>query len=174
MGATVAPTKSIHRFHAIETPFGVFALVDPGSGRLESRWIDDDSCFGDAVPDDGLWPEVAGLLARYFAGETMVDFSTVPLPEGPPFYRACWRACREIPAGQTRSYAELAEAAGRPGAARAAGQAMRHNPLPVIIPCHRVVASDGRLHGFSGSADPDGPQLALKRWLLQHERAGGR
>ncbi|MHC5003440.1 MAG: methylated-DNA--[protein]-cysteine S-methyltransferase [Planctomycetota bacterium] len=93
------------------------------------------------------------------------------LPAGTRFQRECWAACRHIPRGETRTYAQLAELAGSPGAARAAGQAMRHNPLPVIIPCHRVIAGHGRLGGFSGSTDRAGRPLERKRLLLTLEGA---
>ena len=86
--------------------------------------------------------------------------------------RRCWEACRSIPRGETRSYGELATMAGERGnAARAAGQAMRRNRLPIIIPCHRVISAAGGLHGFSGSSDQAGPALAVKRALLQIEGA---
>ena len=86
--------------------------------------------------------------------------------------RRCWEACRSIPRGETRSYGELATmAGGRANAARAAGQAMRRNRLPIIIPCHRVISASGGLHGFSGSCDQGGPALAVKRALLQMEGA---
>jgi len=96
---------------------------------------------------------------------------TSPPPEPPfdlegvsPFFRVAWQACRSIPMGETRSYAWLAEAAGRPGAARAAGQAMARNRMAPLVPCHRVVASDGRLGGYGGG-------LALKERLLAMEAA---
>ncbi len=107
------------------------------------------------------------------------------LPDGTPFQQACWRAARSIPAGQTRSYLWLAERALKflgedparaRGCARAAGQAMRRNPWPVVIPCHRVISSNGTLGGFSGATDPRSRMLRLKRWLLAREgwRAPGR
>lgn len=98
------------------------------------------------------------------------NLSAYPLPAGTPFQVACWKACRRIPYGQTRSYQWLAEQAGRPNAARAAGQAMRRNPMPVIVPCHRVVGSRGWIGGFAGDARPTGASVDLKRWLLQLEQ----
>jgi len=97
---------------------------------------------------------VAWLRCRvcaYLAGEGS-DLTTVPvdIADAPPFFRRAWEACRSIPAGEVRSYAWLAAAAGSQGAARAAGQSMARNPVPLAIPCHRVVASDGSLHGFGG------------------------
>jgi methylated-DNA-[protein]-cysteine S-methyltransferase len=109
-------------------------------------------------------------LDRALAGEAD-DFGDVPLPEGTPFQRACWSACRGIPRGETRTYAWLASAAGSPRALRAAGQAMRRNPMPVVVPCHRVVGSGEWIGGYSGSATGNGPEVSLKRWLLNLERS---
>jgi len=69
--------------------------------------------------------------------------------EGPPFYRAVWEALRKVPYGSTVSYGELAALAGRPGAARAVGSAMNRNPAAILVPCHRVTASQGKLGGFA-------------------------
>ena len=97
------------------------------------------------------------------------DFADVPTPAGTAFQRACWEACRTIPCGETRSYAWLARAAGSPRAVRAAGQAMRRNPLPIVIPCHRVVGSGGWIGGYAGDAGPAGATVAVKRGLLELE-----
>lgn len=115
--------------------------------------------------------EGEALRARVHAAMNGVhdDFADVPLPEGTAFQRACWAACRTIPRGETRTYAWLAAAAGRPRAVRAAGQAMRRNPMPVVVPCHRVVGSGAWIGGYSGSTAQDGPSVALKRWLLNSE-----
>lgn len=87
-----------------------------------------------------------------------------------PFQQAVWRACMEIPAGQTRSYKWIAARIGRPGAVRAVGSALGKNPFAPAVPCHRVVKSDGSIGGFSG---PGGVKAKLK--LLESERrAGGR
>ncbi len=118
-----------------------------------------------AIPvGEGVGSELAGRCRRYFEGER-VDFS-VPL-EFPPvsgFRRRVWRAAVRVPYGEVVTYGELAVRAGSPGGARAAGQAMAHNPLPLIVPCHRVVAADGSLGGFSAEGG-----LALKRRLLALE-----
>lgn len=110
-------------------------------------------------------------LERYLKG-ARPDLGDYALPEGTEFQRRCWKACRSIPYGQTRTYAWLAEKAGRPGAARAAGQAMRRNPMPVVVPCHRVVGSSGWIGGFAGEARPTGASVNLKRWLLELESEG--
>jgi methylated-DNA-[protein]-cysteine S-methyltransferase len=103
-------------------------------------------------------------LKRYFAGDTRA-LDDQPLDAlGTEFQRRVWRKLREIPAGATRSYAEMAWAIGRPRAVRAVGAANGANPVALFVPCHRVVASDGSLHGYGGG-------LERKRWLLAHEGA---
>ena len=109
----------------------------------------------------------AELITQNIAGKR-VSFAGIATPKSTPFFERCWRACRTIPAGETRTYRWLAKAAGSPLAIRAAGQAMRRNPLPMIVPCHRVVAING-LGGFSGSNKVGGKELKLKAWLLQRE-----
>ena len=117
--------------------------------------------------DAGVARLAAKLIAQNIAGKR-VSFVGIATPKASPFFARCWRACRTIPAGETRTYRWLATAAGSPLAVRAAGQAMRRNPLPMIVPCHRVVAANG-LGGFSGSNNPRGKEMKLKAWLLQRE-----
>ena len=107
-------------------------------------------------------------IEAWLAG-SLDDFGDVPLAEGTAFQKACWRACCSIPRGETRSYAWLAAAAGSPRAARAAGQAMRRNPMPIVVPCHRVVGSGDWIGGYAGDARQSGPMLGIKRALLQLE-----
>jgi O-6-methylguanine DNA methyltransferase len=148
---------------------GDFAVVLGEGGTIETAWVDGGALMG-ATHDPGLLPELAARLERYFNGEA-VDFADVPAPPASPFFARCWAACRHIPWGETATYADLARGAGSPGALRAAGQAMRRNRLPVIIPCHRVVASSGVLHGYAGSTDPNGRDLRRKGALLHLEGA---
>ena len=117
--------------------------------------------------DVGVARRAAKLIAQNIAGRR-VSFVGIATPKATPFFERCWRACRTIPVGETRTYRWLATAAGSPLAIRAAGQAMRRNPLPMIVPCHRVVAMNG-LGGFSGSINPRGKEMKLKVWLLQRE-----
>ena len=83
--------------------------------------------------------------------------------DGTPFQRAVWQAIREIPAGRTASYGEIARAVGRPAAGRAVGTATGRNPAGIAVPCHRVVRSDGSLGGYGGGLD-------RKQWFLDHEQ----
>lgn len=121
---------------------------------------------GDATEDHALMPDLAAALKRYFAGEA-VEFSVpLDLDASTQFEADVWRACRRINYGETRSYKYLAECVGRPGAARAVGTAMSRNPCPLVVPCHRVLRSDGSLGGFSS---PGG--VKQKRDLLEMEAA---
>ena len=126
-----------------------------------------DIVIDSARMDAAVARRAAKLIAQNIAGRR-VSFVGIATPKATPFFERCWRACRTIPAGETRTYRWLATAAGSPLAIRAAGQAMRRNPLPMIVPCHRVVAADG-LGGFSGSITPRGKEMKLKVWLLQRE-----
>jgi len=166
-------TETAIRVRRFDTPFGPFLIRLLPDGTLSAQWADlnADLDTDSNVEDPDLMPELAGALEQYFAGHTDVDFSMVPTPTvGPPFHLACWKACRRIPLGETVTYAKLAEMAGRPGAARAAGQAMRHNPLTIIVPCHRVISSSGNLHGYDGSTDPKHRALQIKSGLLALEQ----
>src|SRR5215472_10853572 len=112
--------------------------------------------------------EIAGVIEKirkHFQGE-MQDFRnvTVDLDGASTFFRQVYEATREIPAGQTRTYGEIAKAAGQPGAAQEVGQAMAKNPVPIIVPCHRVSAAGGKLGGFSA---PGGPATKAKLLALE-------
>ena len=124
--------------------------------------------LGPDIPSSDPSPEaLSGLWAAlnsYFEGRPGA-FSglTLDLDGAPSFHKAAWKACLSIPMGETRSYAWLAAEAGRPGAARAAGQAMARNRIAVVIPCHRIVASNGSLHGYGGGLDQKEALLAMER-----------
>lgn len=107
---------------------------------------------------------VSASLRRFFGGELQA-LATVPVRlHGTAFQRRTWEALRRIPAGTTWTYRRLAEELGDARATRAVGAANGRNPVPVVVPCHRVIGSDGGLTGFGGG-------LERKRWLLQHEQA---
>jgi methylated-DNA-[protein]-cysteine S-methyltransferase len=122
-------------------------------GAKEIRWIEEPERFR----------EVVRQLDEYFAGERRKFELALDL-RGPEFHMRCWQALLTIPFGQTWSYAQLAAAVGSPMAARAVGQANHHNPVAIIVPCHRVIAADGTLAGFGGG-------LAAKEYLLKLEGA---
>jgi methylated-DNA-[protein]-cysteine S-methyltransferase len=140
----------------------IAALVRVPNVRLASN---DLQSVDDLSAKSSLVGRLVGDLQRYAAGEP-VDFSAVAIcvDHLTPFGRRIVAACRRIPSGQTRSYGELAARCGSPGAARAVGQVMAKNRYPLIVPCHRVLASDGKLGGFSA---PDG--LRMKKRLLALE-----
>lgn len=122
----------------------------------------------DWLPVTNLLPNVVSQLAAYFAGSLrQFDFEAFDLPcelKGTAFQREVWQALIRIPYGKTCSYGALAQQIQRPKAVRAVGAANGVNPIPIIVPCHRVIAADGSLHGFGGG-------LALKQQLLQIEQA---
>ncbi|MFQ5863485.1 MAG: methylated-DNA--[protein]-cysteine S-methyltransferase [Candidatus Brocadiales bacterium] len=119
----------------------------------------------DVVRDNDSHAAVKAALRRYFSGRKEVFAGVhVDTSAGTSFEQAVWRGIRKIPYGQTRSYGHLAQTIGRPGAARAVGRACGKNPLPPIIPCHRVVGSRGGLVGYSGRGG-----ISLKKKLLEME-----
>jgi len=101
-------------------------------------------------------------LNQYFGGKR-TTFSVLLNPGGTEFRRLVWHALREIPFGQTKSYRNVAMAIDCPRSAHAVGGAVGHNPIAIMVPCHRVIGSDGSLTGYAGGLD-------RKRWLLEHER----
>jgi methylated-DNA-[protein]-cysteine S-methyltransferase len=146
---------------SLETPIGTLGLVGSEAG-LRAVFFD-----GQRVEPDGgceLLDEAARQLAAYFAGE-LIDFD-LPLDlHGTDFQRSCWLALATIPYGQTATYGEQARRLGLgPAAARAVGAANGRNPLPIVLPCHRVIGANGSLTGFGGGLD-------VKRRLLELEGA---
>jgi len=149
----------------IDSPIGTLTLVAEDDALTEVRFPndshDDDIDMID-VADHAVLQQAADQLGEYFSG-ARVDFD-VPLdPRGTAFQLAAWSALRTIPYGETVSYGEQAKRLGDPGKARAVGAANGRNPLPIIVPCHRVVGANGHLTGFGGG-------IETKAWLLDHER----
>ncbi|MGI9251949.1 MAG: methylated-DNA--[protein]-cysteine S-methyltransferase [Pseudohongiellaceae bacterium] len=158
--------KTYYTYH--NTPIGKLLLAGTSekltllgfpSGKMQRRhepdWIEDPTPFR----------EVVRQLDAYFSGE--LQGFTLPLaPKGTAFQEAVWAALREIPYGETWSYGKLANHIGKPSASRAVGAANGQNPIPVIIPCHRVVGSSGKLTGFGGGLD-------TKEYLLSLESGTG-
>ena len=117
-----------------------------------ATWKEDGNALGEAIRQ----------LRAYFEG-TLKTFSLKLAPQGTAFQLSVLRALQEIPYGQTISYGELARRIGKPKASRAVGAANARNPLPIVIPCHRVIGSDGSLTGFGGGLDVKKALLALER-----------
>lgn len=163
------------KYHLVELPMGWIALLAGEDGLKRASLkpspqeaIEDlGADLDDAVDDADAFTEVEACLRRYADGDmTALDQIDLDLSGVTPFFRAAWNACRSIPAGETRSYAWLAAEAGSPLAMRAAGQAMARNRFSLVIPCHRVIASDGGLGGYGGGG------LGVKARLLQMELGG--
>lgn len=146
----------------VGSPSGVRRLVLPQASYEEAL-----SLTGKASSHSTLFEELSGLIQRYLKGEKVSFPQKWDLRGSTPFQRKVWRAACGIPYGETRNYAWVAEQIGNPRAARAVGQALASNPLPIILPCHRVVACRGELGGYSGG-------LALKKFLLGLEAASKR
>ena len=117
------------------------------------------------IRDDKLFRAAREQMTAYFSGE-LQSFDLPLAPEGTPFQKIVWRGLLDIPFGATESYGSLAKRIGHDGAARAVGLANGHNPIGIIIPCHRVIGADGSLTGYGGG-------IERKQWLLEHERRFG-
>lgn len=157
-------------FCSLATPIGPLVLVGDGDGRLREirlpRGGKADPPLRGLEDRRPLQRALAGIEA-YFEGKAR-DFSLPLAPSGTLFQLAVWRALQSIPYGETETYAGLARRLGRDKAARAVGAANRRNPLPLVVPCHRVIGADGSLTGYAGG-------LEAKAWLLRHEaRVSGR
>lgn len=155
--------------HLVRTPspIGMIELTSNGT-HLTSLAIEREG----ALPHDGVDERTDGLLEtavtqldQYFAGVRR-DFDLPVALSGTPFQEAVWQRLRALRWGELTTYGELAAAVGRPMASRAIGGAVGANPLPVIVGCHRVLASNGRINGYSG-----GNGVPTKLWLLAHEGA---
>lgn len=155
---------------AIDSPVGVLTIAER-AGRVCLLHFGEDGPDVDQMFD--RWhpgeprarqplPAIAALMARYFSGDIGL-LDTIPVElNGTPFQKNVWQALRRIPCGTTISYAELARRIGQPNAVRAVGTANGANPVAVIVPCHRVIGSTGKLTGYGGGLD-------RKQWLLEHE-----
>jgi methylated-DNA-[protein]-cysteine S-methyltransferase len=163
-----------HRYCLFQSPLGWVGLLgtDKGLRQLSFKPTPQEAleelgpALDQAIEDPDSFSGERSCLERYFQGETQaLDEIHLDLADAPAFFGAAWTACRGIPPGETRSYSWLAAAAGRPLAARAAGQAMARNPFVLIVPCHRVIASNGDLRGYGAGG------LRVKARLLELERA---
>ncbi len=153
-------------YTSLDSPVGKLQLVGDESGLqfldfplTNSRFVQ----AADRVETKTMFCEPARQLRAYFDGE-LTDFSLDLKPSGTQFQREVWRALQNIPYGETRSYAEIAISIGNPKAVRAVGAANGRNPIAIVIPCHRVIGSDGSLTGFGGG-------LPIKQFLLNLEGA---
>lgn len=152
------------RWDTMASPIGILLLTGTREGLtglyLETGGTASDAVMS-AVRDPAAFTEAKRQLQEYFDGSRR-EFSLPLLPEGTPFQQMVWEALRDIPYGTTISYQELAGRIGADKAVRAVGAANGANPIPIIIPCHRVIGADGSLTGYGGG-------IERKRWLLDHE-----
>ena len=116
----------------------------------------------EAIQSDNFFYDLLRRLRSYFAGHRVTFPDELDLSPATAFQREVWQITRLIPFGETRSYTWVAEQLGKAGAVRAVGQALARNPLPIIIPCHRVVAKDGKLGGYSGGTEKKDYLLRLE------------
>jgi len=166
---TATQAASVTCFTRMESPVGPLLLVadDSGLRRIEfvngrkpvqahPQWHDDAEQLRETIRQ----------LRAYFAGE-LETFDLALAPEGTPFQLAVWNRLCEIPYGGTISYGELARRLGKPNASRAVGLANGANPIPIVIPCHRVIGSNGKLTGYGGGLPIKEKLLALERRQLR-------
>ena len=152
------------RGHSLHTSAGIFVATFTRAGLARLDFPTTKSCIRPTavtVPPRWLAATKRGIES-ILKGAKPRALPPLDLTGATPFQRAVWRQLQLIPAGQTRSYAAIARAIGRPRAARAVGAACGANPIPLLIPCHRVIASDGSLGGFSGGLDWKRRLLALE------------
>jgi methylated-DNA-[protein]-cysteine S-methyltransferase len=154
------------------SPVGELLLVTDKEGTLRAMEFEENEArmrqllrryCGEVSLEDGAAPaSLKKALKAYFAGDIDALRPVETEVAGTAFQREVWSALRSIPAGTTLSYGQLAAKLGRKGASRAVGAANGANPIPIVVPCHRVIGADGSLTGF-------GSGLPRKRWLLEHE-----
>lgn len=162
-----ARTPTSYFYKTTRTPVGALTLVATDRGLAAILWENDDPKRVRLAPrtksdDHPVLVEAERQLADYFAGKRR-DFSVPFDPIGTPFQREVWTALAAIPFGETRSYAQIAAQIGRPAAGRAVGAANGRNPISIMVPCHRVIGSSGKLTGFAGGVE-------TKAFLLELER----
>jgi methylated-DNA-[protein]-cysteine S-methyltransferase len=152
-------------FSKMDSPIGELLLVGDGTSLTQLLMLNQ-KYYGsetqqDWQRDDAIFRAAREQLEAYFAGELRV-FDLQLAPSGTAFQRKVWQALRDIPYGQTESYGALAKRINSPKASRAVGMANGHNPISIIVPCHRVIGSNGSLTGYGGG-------IERKHWLLEHE-----
>lgn len=149
---------------ALVTPIGMIRLVAGDQGLCSLAW--DEGVIIDQEPDNPHLLLARKELRKYFAGGLKTFTVQIDFSRWQGFTAQVYTMLRDVPYGETITYGELARRAGQPAAARAVGGIMARNPLPIILPCHRVIAANGALTGYSGGAG-----IATKIFLLHHEKA---
>jgi len=156
-------------FTRIESPLGPLALVAGETGLREIQFMNDHHS-AHAEPEwrahAAALKEPIRQLRAYFAGE-LEEFDLALAPQGTPFQQKVWSNIRKIPYGETTTYGEVARRIGNPNASRAVGLANGSNPIPIIIPCHRVIGANGKLTGYGGGLPIKEKLLALEKRQLR-------
>lgn len=143
----------------INSPLGILEIAEENNTIIYIKFIEQ---FTVIKEDTSYYlSKCIAQLNEYFDGKRN-NFDLKLNPEGTDFQKEVWKELLKIPYGETRTYQQIANAIGDPGASRAVGNANNKNPIPIIIPCHRVLSSDGKLTGYAGG-------IQRKEWLLNHE-----
>ncbi|MCF6150302.1 MAG: methylated-DNA--[protein]-cysteine S-methyltransferase [Candidatus Kuenenia sp.] len=148
-----------------KTEKGVFRIAFPRTSKKDLLIQGQNAVYTKLCENDSFLKYEISILKKYFEGKRVVFNFPVDLSSGTLFQRKVWNKLKEIPYGECRSYKWVAEQIGNPKAARAVGMANNKNPLPPIIPCHRVIGANGKLVGYATG-------LHVKNWLLEMERRG--
>jgi methylated-DNA-[protein]-cysteine S-methyltransferase len=151
-------------YRTIDSPIGPLTLAGRNSALTNLRMVDqtyEPSRTG-WTHDDNVFADAVEQLNAYFAGE-LTDFDLELDLQGTVFQQRVWKALLTIPYGETRSYGEIAEQVGAPGSARAIGLANGHNPIAIVVPCHRVIGANGKLTGYGGGIDRKLTLLELEK-----------
>lgn len=153
----------------MESPIGFLELTEENGAVTKICFMKNCKCAQGEYPggqnnESEILKEAVLQLEEYFAGERK-EFSVPLAPHGTEFQKKIWEVLTQIPYGETRSYGEIAQMAGNPKACRAVGMANHNNPIPILIPCHRVIGKNGKLTGYAGG-------LEKKTALLELERSG--
>ncbi|KWX20108.1 cysteine methyltransferase [Mycolicibacterium wolinskyi] len=153
------------QYRTVDSPVGPLTLAGRDGRLMHLRMVDQtyEPSRDGWAPDESAFPEAVEQLAAYFAGER-TEFVLELEMLGTPFQRRVWNALQSIPYGETCTYGDIAREIGSPGAFRAVGLANGHNPIGIIVPCHRVIGANGSLTGYGGG-------LERKRALLELERS---
>ena len=150
---------------------GLVAITLPQQAEAEAlSQLPEPHGPGPNLPQGMDVPALLVKLRRYFEGEPVTFDEPLDPTIGTEFLRRVWVLTRGIPRGQTRTYGQLARMAGSPGAARAVGQAMARNPWPILVPCHRVLGTDGSLTGFGGGVDMKRRMLLMEGALVAEQQ----
>jgi len=152
-------------FQYLDTPIGTLRLLSNGAQLVNIEFAGQYNATDAVENSDTVLAACAAQLTAYFAGKRR-HFDLPLAPRGTPFQLSVWSALAKIPYGELRSYRDIARSIGNSAAVRAVGAANGRNPLPIVVPCHRVIGSNGALTGFAGG-------LEVKRFLLDLEGATG-